>query len=37
MDVTEDGLLLVELAPGYTAQDIQACTEPKLRIPAHLQ
>lgn len=37
MDVTEEGLMLVELAPGYSAKDIQACTEPKLKIPAHLQ
>ncbi|MDD2733843.1 MAG: 3-oxoacid CoA-transferase subunit B [Desulfuromonadaceae bacterium] len=37
MDITDEGLLLVELAPGYSAQDIQSCTEPTLIIPAHLQ
>jgi 3-oxoacid CoA-transferase subunit B len=37
MDVTKDGLVLVEVAPGYTVQDIQACTEPQLTIPPHLQ
>lgn len=37
MDVTKDGLVLVEVAPGLSVQDIQACTEPELIIPAHLQ
>lgn len=37
MDVTSDGLLLVEVAPGFSVQDIQACTEPDLLVPAHLQ
>jgi 3-oxoacid CoA-transferase subunit B len=37
LDVTRDGLLLSEVAPGYTAQDIQSCTEPKLLIAAHLR
>jgi 3-oxoacid CoA-transferase subunit B len=32
LDVTRDGLVLVELAPGYTAGDVQACTEPKLLL-----
>jgi 3-oxoacid CoA-transferase subunit B len=30
LDVTSDGLLLVELAPGHTAEEIRACTEPAL-------
>ena len=37
LDVTADGLLLVELAPGCTAQEVQACTEPELIVPPHLQ
>ncbi|GIM48348.1 putative succinyl-CoA:3-ketoacid coenzyme A transferase subunit B [Collibacillus ludicampi] len=32
IDVTENGLLLVEVAPGYTPEDIQAVTEPQLII-----
>jgi 3-oxoacid CoA-transferase subunit B len=30
LDVTPEGLRLVETAPGYTPADIQACTEPRL-------
>ena len=30
LDVTPEGLVLVEVAPGYTPADIQACSEPKL-------
>ena len=26
-EVTSDGLVLRELAPGYTVEDIRACTE----------
>lgn len=37
IDVTRDGLLLVEVAPGYSVQDIKACTEPDLLVSAHLQ
>ncbi|MGZ0050789.1 CoA transferase subunit B [Brevibacillus gelatini] len=37
LDVTPDGLLLVEVAEGYTAEDIQACTEPKLLISPELK
>ncbi len=32
LDVTPEGLRLVETAPGYTPADIQACTEPQLII-----
>jgi 3-oxoacid CoA-transferase subunit B len=32
LDVTPDGLLLVEVAPGYTTAEIQACTEPTFII-----
>ena len=32
IDVTEDGLKLVEVAKGYTIDDIVAATEPKLEI-----
>ncbi|TKI58928.1 CoA transferase subunit B [Brevibacillus antibioticus] len=37
MDVTPDGLVLVEVAEGYTAEDIQACTEPTLLISPELK
>ena len=36
LDVTPEGLLLVEAAHGYTPADIQACTEPKLIVPQGL-
>lgn len=36
IDVTGDGLELVELAPGVTADEVQAATEPQLRIPDRL-
>jgi 3-oxoacid CoA-transferase subunit B len=32
MDVTENGLVLVETAEGFTAEDIQNCTEAKLAV-----
>jgi 3-oxoacid CoA-transferase subunit B len=32
MDVTPDGLELIEVAPGVTTDDVQAMTEPKLII-----
>lgn len=37
MDVTPDGLVLIEVADGYTAEDIQACTQPKLLISPDLK
>ena len=37
LDVTRDGLLLIEMAPGYTVQEIQECTEPNLLIAAQLR
>jgi 3-oxoacid CoA-transferase subunit B len=36
LDVTEQGLLLVELAPGETLDGIRACTEPTIRVSAAL-
>jgi 3-oxoacid CoA-transferase subunit B len=30
IDVTPDGLMLREVAPGFTPQDVQKFTEPKL-------
>jgi len=37
LDVTPDGLVLVEVAEGYTAEDIQACTEPQLIVSPQLK
>lgn len=36
IDVTDKGLELVEVAPGYTVQDILDCTEPELIISPKL-
>lgn len=33
LDITNDGLVLRELAPGVTAEEVQAKTEPKIHIP----
>lgn len=35
--VTEDGLLLKEIAPGWTVEEIQAVTEPKLIVAEDLK
>ena len=32
LDVTPDGLLLVEVASGHSVEEIKACTEPPLRV-----
>ncbi|RNB77871.1 CoA transferase subunit B [Brevibacillus panacihumi] len=37
MDVTPEGLVLLEVAEGYTAEDIQACTQPKLIVSPTLK
>jgi len=37
IQVFEDGLLLKEVAPGYTAEEIQAVTEPKLKLSEDLK
>jgi 3-oxoacid CoA-transferase subunit B len=34
LDVTDAGLVLRELAPGVSARDVQALTEPTLKVPA---
>jgi 3-oxoacid CoA-transferase subunit B len=34
LDVTPDGLFLRELAPGVTAREVQARTEPTLKVPS---
>ncbi|NMA37565.1 MAG: CoA transferase subunit B [Papillibacter sp.] len=36
MDVTKEGLVLTELAPGYTVEQVQAATEAKLIISDNL-
>jgi 3-oxoacid CoA-transferase subunit B len=35
--VTPDGVLLEEVAPGLTAEDVQRATEAKLRVSPHLK
>lgn len=37
IDVTPEELLLVELAPGVSARDIQERTEPTLRVPSDVR
>jgi 3-oxoacid CoA-transferase subunit B len=37
IDVTKDGLVLKETAPGWTAEEVQALTEPKLMISPDLK
>ena len=37
MQVTEKGILLKEVAPGWTAEEIQALTEPRLIIASDLK
>ena len=37
IEVTPDGLLLKETAPGWTAEDVQAITEPELSISPDLK
>ncbi len=36
LDVTPDGLLLVEVAPGHTVEEIKGCTEPPLLVAPQL-
>ena len=36
IDVTPSGLVLRELAPGWSAEEIQSLTEAKLKIPKHI-
>lgn len=37
MEVTEDGLLLTEIAPGHTPEEIQEKIEPKLKVSENLK
>lgn len=37
IEVTPEGLLLREVAPGVTPEDVQKATEPKLRVAADLK
>lgn len=37
IDITSDGLRLVEVAEGYTIEDIQQATEPQLVVSEHVQ
>ena len=34
IDVTDQGLVLLELAPGVTLDEVRAATEPELQVPA---
>jgi 3-oxoacid CoA-transferase subunit B len=36
IEVTPEGLLLREVAPGITAEEVQSVTEPRLRISPRL-
>jgi 3-oxoacid CoA-transferase subunit B len=37
IDVTPEGLVLRELAPGVTLEAVQKLTEPKLRVAQNLK
>jgi 3-oxoacid CoA-transferase subunit B len=37
MDVTSEGLVLREIAPGVTLEQVQKVTEPELRIASELK
>jgi 3-oxoacid CoA-transferase subunit B len=37
LDVTTDGLRLIEVAPGVTAEQVQSMTEPKLLVDENLK
>jgi 3-oxoacid CoA-transferase subunit B len=37
LDVAEDGLVLVEVAPGHTVEEIRGCTEPPLKFAPWLR
>ncbi len=37
IEVTEEGLLLKEIAPGWTVEEVQALTEPKLAVAEDLK
>jgi acyl CoA:acetate/3-ketoacid CoA transferase beta subunit len=37
IEVTESGLVLKEVAPGITAEDVQSVTEPRLIISPELK
>jgi len=37
LEVTKDGLVLRELAPGWTPDEVQAVTEPRLKVAPDLK
>lgn len=37
MDITKDGIILTEIAPGLTVEDVQAATDARLIIPDNME
>jgi len=37
IDITERGMVLREVAPGWTAEEVQALTEPRLIVSPNLK
>lgn len=37
MDITKDGIVLTEIAPGLTVQEVQSATDATLIIPDHIK
>jgi acyl CoA:acetate/3-ketoacid CoA transferase beta subunit len=37
MEITREGLILKEIAPNWTVEEVQELTEPKLIVPPDLK